>query len=133
MSNKYTKIPVTVEAVQWTRDTPMRELIEFTNHLVRLNDVEEEFYVYDRLHDTWIKFQYTDWIIKGVVGEFYPCADETFKTTYRPEKAKRQPVIFEPDPLRHEVGQSLYITGGGPGNLADIVRRVRMPEDRLRP
>lgn len=119
-SNKYTKIPVTVEAVQWTRDTPMRELIEFTNHLVRLNDVEEEFYVYDRLHDTWIKFQYTDWIIKGVVGEFYPCADETFQATYRPERAKRKPVIFDPPP-----GQGLHINVDGPESPAAAAVRQR--------
>lgn len=25
-----------------------------------------------------------DWIIKGVVGEFYPCKDEIFKQTYDP-------------------------------------------------
>lgn len=123
VSNRYTKIPVTIEAVQWTRETPMRELIEFTNHLVRLNDVEEEFYVYDRLHDTWIKFQYTDWIIKGVVGEFYPCADETFQTTYRPEKAKRKPLIINPAP-----GQGLVINQGGPETPAQVAIRRRFIE-----
>jgi hypothetical protein len=25
-----------------------------------------------------------DWIIQGVMGEFYPCKDEIFKMTYEP-------------------------------------------------
>lgn len=85
---KYTKIPVEVEAMQWNHKTTMREMQEFTNNLVRLNDVDEEFYVYDRLHDTWVKFAWNDWIIKGVKGEFYPCAELVFATTYKvvPEK-----------------------------------------------
>lgn len=82
---KYVKIPVTVEAMQWTRETTMKELKDFTNNLVELDDVEEEFQVYDRLHDTWIWFKYGDWIIKGLKGEFYPCVDETFQGSYRPE------------------------------------------------
>ena len=100
---RYTKIPVPVEAMQWTRETTMKELIEFANWLVRLNDVEEEFYVYDRLHDTWVKFQYTDWIIKGVKGEFYPCADETFQATYKPE-SKNEVNITYPAGARPVVG-----------------------------
>jgi hypothetical protein len=79
---RFTKKPVTVEAMHWTKDRPMAELAEFANDLVRLNDVDEEFFVYDRLHDTWVQFQYGDWIIKGVKGEFYPCVDETFQATY---------------------------------------------------
>ena len=82
---KYVKIPVTVEAMQWTRDTPFQELKDFTNNLVRQDDKTDDHYVYDRLHDTWIQFQYGDWIIKGIKGEFYPCVDETFQGSYRPE------------------------------------------------
>jgi len=79
---KFRKRPVHIEAMQWTRDVPMIALQDFTNNLVRLNDVDEEFFVYDRLHDTWVKFVYGDWIIRGVQGEFYPCADPVFRETY---------------------------------------------------
>lgn len=92
----YTEIPVTIRAMQWTRETTMRELQDFTNNLVRLNDVAEEFFAYDRLHDTWVKFDYGDWIIKGVKGEFYPCVDETFQATYRRagiQKPQKRPGI----------------------------------------
>lgn len=79
---RYRKRPVEIEAVQWTEDVPMRTLIDFTNGLVKLNDVDRDFHVYDRLHDTWVQFQYGDWIIKGVQGEFYPCRDDIFAATY---------------------------------------------------
>lgn len=29
-----------------------------------------------------VKVSYKEWIIKGVEGEFYPCAEEIFKKTY---------------------------------------------------
>lgn len=35
-----------------------------------------------RLHDTWVSFQYDDWIVKGVQGEFYPCRPDVFAETY---------------------------------------------------
>lgn len=86
---KYTKIPVEIEAMQWTRNTTMREMYEFTNGLTKINDVGDEFEVYDRLHDTWVKFGWDDYIIKGVKGEFYPCAKDVFEETYKPVVKKR--------------------------------------------
>ncbi|MFD3517719.1 hypothetical protein [Streptomyces sp. NPDC058657] len=59
---------------------------DFTNGLVQLNDVGREFRVYDRLHDTWVRFEYGDWIIRGVQGEFYPCKPDVFEATYEPTK-----------------------------------------------
>lgn len=79
---RYRKRPVEIEAVRWTEDMPMRELIDFTNGLVQLNDVDRVFRVYDRLHDTWVSFGYGDWIIRGVQGELYPCRDDIFRQTY---------------------------------------------------
>lgn len=96
---KYTKKPVTIEAMQWTRDTTMGELKDFTNDLIELDDVDEAFFVYDRLHDSWIKFVYGDWIIKGLKGEFYPCADETFQMTYETEREAQDRVVPEIEPI----------------------------------
>ncbi|MFJ4925287.1 hypothetical protein [Streptomyces sp. NPDC088736] len=79
---RYRKKPIEIEAVQWTEDVSMRTLLDFTNGLVKLNDVDRDFHVFDRLHDTWVKFEYSDWIIKGVQGEFYPCRDDIFAATY---------------------------------------------------
>lgn len=82
IARRFRKKPVEIEAMKWTEKTTMSALIEFTNHLVRLNDVNEEFFVFDRLHNTWVKFQYGDWIICGLQGEFYPCNPEVFENSY---------------------------------------------------
>lgn len=79
---RFRKKPVEIDAVRWTEEVAMAELINFTNGLVKLNDVDREFTVYDRLHDTWVKFEYGDWILKGVQGEFYPCRHDVFEATY---------------------------------------------------
>lgn len=40
--------------------------------------------VYDVLHDTWVGVKDGQWIIRGVRGEMYPCADDVFRGTYEP-------------------------------------------------
>lgn len=79
---KYRKKPVAVEAVQWTRKDPPSKIINFTDHLVQIDDAREVFKVYDRLHNEWIPFYWNDWIIKGIQGEFYPCKPDIFAATY---------------------------------------------------
>ena len=59
---KFRKKPIVIEAVQQHADGE----------------------VFDREHDTSIKYKATDWIITGVKGESYPCTDEIFKATYDP-------------------------------------------------
>jgi hypothetical protein len=98
----FRKKPVQIEAVQWTENMSMRELIDFTNGLVKLNDVDRDFHVYDRLHDTWVKFEYGDWIIRGVAGEFYPCRDDIFAVTYEPVATPCQASSSAPNALGNE-------------------------------
>ena len=87
---KYRKKPVEVEAVQWTRNDAPSKIIDFTNRLVQINDVEEVFKVYDRLHNEWIPFYWDDWIIKGVQGEFYPVKPDIFAATYEEVSADQE-------------------------------------------
>ena len=94
-AKKYRKKPVEVEAVQWTRSDAPRKLIDFTNHLVQLDDVNEEFKVYDRLHDEWIPFYWDDWIIKGIKGEFYPCRPDVFAATYEEVTYENEPFAID--------------------------------------
>lgn len=82
MVKQYKKRPVVIEALQWTKDISQTDALMFANHLVRLDDVKEEFFVYDRLHDTWVEFYYDDYIIKGLKGEFYPCRPDVFEESY---------------------------------------------------
>lgn len=93
----YRKNPIDIEAVQfkpqlgkssnWPKeyDEEWADLVEFTNHLVRwepYHDGARLLYVYDKLHDTWVKFVPGDYILKGVQGEFYPCERVVFESTY---------------------------------------------------
>jgi hypothetical protein len=38
--------------------------------------------VYDYLHETWVGVKKDQWIIRGIVGELYPCDHSTFVATY---------------------------------------------------
>ena len=111
---KFRKKPVEIEAIQWVEDEPMRTLIDFTNGLIQLNDVDREFAVYDRLHDTWVKFGYGDWIIKGVQGEFYPCREDIFQATYEPAESRAVLLCtnseLDPQVIGRTVAQSLRRT-----------------------
>lgn len=132
----YVNTPVKVEAIRWDRDMAMRKLMDFTNDLVKLNDVTEEFFVYDRLHDTWVKFQYGDYIIKGVKGEFYPVYKDVFEETYRQCVEKEEPeeeVVYTPDiggnkvPMPRSVDNgyeiNIYPSDQGAESIAQQLRR----------
>ncbi len=38
--------------------------------------------VYDESHSAWLGVRTGDWLIKGLQGEFYPCAADDFETIY---------------------------------------------------
>lgn len=130
---RYTKRPVTIEAMQWTsQETTLADLKKFTNNLIEVGETDEEFQVYDRLHDTWVNFSYTDWIIKGVKGEFYPCADDVFHATYMREQDEPEQVDCGDDCAdceqpKKKGGVTVHFdppsTYGPPVALADAVRR----------
>ena len=82
------KRPVEVEAIQWTGGN-LGDVQAFTGSGDfeaipggdRL-DREMTAHVWDKLHSTWVRLRDGDWIIKGVKGEFCPCADDVFRETY---------------------------------------------------
>lgn len=41
--------------------------------------------IYDYLQDTWVGVNPGDYIIKGMKGEYYPCAEDVFTTKYQPK------------------------------------------------
>lgn len=93
------KIPVEVDAIQFTGDN-YDEVIEWQNSFGpppvpgrphpaqfwevdiqdRMGGVVAE--VWDKLHVTWVGVKVNDYIIRGVVGEFYPVDRDVFWTTY---------------------------------------------------
>lgn len=79
---KYRKIPVVVEAIQWTGDN-YKQLRDFTGQeLPRL--VSKGLLLYTL--EGYVEASLTDYIIKGVDNEFYPCKEDVFLKTY--EKAE---------------------------------------------
>lgn len=99
----YVKKRIPVKATQVSKEShPFPEaeydrIQEFTNKQFRylitqvepiatpvpkLKVVAEEFYVFDELHDTWVKLKRGDWIVRGIRGEFYPVEEAVFAETY---------------------------------------------------
>jgi hypothetical protein len=81
---KYTKKPVTIDAIQWT-GTNHKEVADFcTNsyffHTETDNSLTKILYI-ETLEGS-LKAQEGDYIIKGIKGEFYPCKPDIFELTY---------------------------------------------------
>ena len=77
---KYVNKPIPIEAVQWT-GMNRAEIANFT-HDARFtyNDMDIELYIHTLEGD--MHANPGDYIIKGVRGEFYPCAQDIFEETY---------------------------------------------------
>ena len=87
---KYTKKPVTIEAIQWD-GLNLHEIIEFVGSSLDYSicDTAWEIGVGPPYVDMTIhtlegdhKVSVGDYVIKGVAGEFYPCKPDIFKQTY---------------------------------------------------
>lgn len=80
MIDKWTKRPVEVEAVR---------IVDIENDLSDLwpdcdiTTVDSEPVVWDKLHNTWVKFKNGDWIVRGISGEYYPVVHDVFIRTYQ--------------------------------------------------
>ena len=87
---KYRKIPVEIEALQWT-GINLTELKEFVGDSLKYEyyDAAYKAGVAPPVVDITIhtlegdmKANRGDYIIKGVKGEFYPCRKDIFEQTY---------------------------------------------------
>jgi hypothetical protein len=88
MTERFRKLPIEIEAVQWT-GTNVTEMWAFASEKFdpidpedRGDDPEMTARVFDELHSTWVGMYDGQWVIKGVMGEFYPCADGVLRATY---------------------------------------------------
>ena len=77
MINKYTKKPVTIEAVQWNGDNT-NEIISFCGSCCV---PKQTYLIIQTLEGNHIA-DIGGYIIKGIKGEFYPCKPDIFKNTY---------------------------------------------------
>lgn len=80
--NSYQKLPVIVQAIQFTPENE-REIVDWLGiHYPTRNQLDEGVLLIHTLEGT-MQANYTDWIIKGIKGEFYPCKDDIFRATYK--------------------------------------------------
>ena len=80
---RFTKKPVTIEAIQWTGKN-LREVITFTDgHHAGMEWDGLKIYTLEGK----MLANVGDWIIRGVKGEYYPCKPDIFEATYSPEVA----------------------------------------------
>lgn len=82
------KKPVEISGVRWTGDNE-DELVAFADNYFyavdpedRTDDPDQTGAVFDTLHSTWVGVYTGQWVLKGVRGEFYPCADDVLAETY---------------------------------------------------
>ena len=81
---KYRKKPIVIEAVQWN-GTWTDELAEFTKGKFYF---DEYGVLYIKTLEGTMVANKGAWIIKGIKGEFYPCAKEIFEQTYESVESK---------------------------------------------
>lgn len=86
MIRKYIKRPVTIEAVQYTGDNA-EEIMSFVNENLIITD---KAIVIPTLEGNMVAVP-SDYIIKGVAGEFYPCKEDIFHKTYELRELISQP------------------------------------------
>lgn len=79
MIKKYKKRPIAIEAIQFTGYN-YQEIQEFAGEQCKLDKVNAQFYIHTLEGDMLISP--TDYVIKGVKGEFYPCRADIFLETY---------------------------------------------------
>ena len=98
---RYRKRPVAVDTIQWTGSN-LADVQAFTGpSMFRVIPVDEQrgapgitASVYDRLHVTWVAVYTGQHIVRGVVGELYPIAEDVLADTY--ERADSAPDFFQP-------------------------------------
>ena len=112
---RYTKRPVTIEAIQWdgtqSGATPIIDWILDHDHSADYwapgewdHETNAAYINITTLEGNMIASR-DDWIIRGVQGEFYPVKNQIFEETYEPAAERMQPE--QADPTDAEVWAAL--------------------------
>ena len=78
MALRYRKKPVVIEAIVWRGDN-IRDMEDFLGKDIIVSPTN--MLSITTLEGT-MKAAPSDWIIKGIKGEFYPCKSDIFEATY---------------------------------------------------
>jgi len=91
VAQRYRKKPVEVSAMRWIGG-PWECLNTFCGRNWSRADAVDEtgpqdpenVVVWNSRENQWLNVPVGHWIIRGVVGEFYPCDPHVFEATYEP-------------------------------------------------
>jgi len=84
MVKRYTKKPVTIEAVQWKGDN-RKDIWDFCTLAYFNTDFETgDLRLMIQTLEGTMEASVGDYIIKGIKGEFYPCKPDIFLLSYDP-------------------------------------------------
>ena len=85
---KFKKKPVVIEAIQFTRKS-FNDIVKWIDAerttMVEWDydpKIDDDTYIVIKTLEGNVKVNLTDWVIRGVKGEFYPCKDDIFRMTY---------------------------------------------------
>ena len=81
---KYTKKPVTIEAIQWTGKNK-EEILKFCPDCYLSYKTDPIPTLGIQTLEGSMTATVGDYIIKGIHGEFYPCKEDIFLETYNKE------------------------------------------------
>jgi hypothetical protein len=82
--SKFRKKPVIIEAVRFVGSN-FEECCDFIGESNLADGTsEDEKYIGIATLEGIMDCRESDWIIKGVMGEFYPCRSDIFEKTYEP-------------------------------------------------
>lgn len=125
MINKYTKKPITIEALQWdgTWETS-QEVINFTEGNAFISDALDFKRQYLRIEtpEGVMTVSPKDYVIKGVKGEFYPCKTDIFCASYIPSSPGKNYIPTKPCT---ECGKACAMLQGSPPPTCDMCRRKK--------
>lgn len=79
-AQKYRKLPVVIEAIQFL-DTTENDVLCFLGQYSFIDPDDGALFIHTL--EGVMKACLGDYIIKGVNGEFYPCKPEIFEKTYK--------------------------------------------------
>lgn len=85
MSRRFTKLPVTIEAVEWNcTKQAWDEILAMGLEKWKPGQMGSNTFIVETLEGDHLA-EPGDFIIKGVKGEFYPCKPDIFALTYKEE------------------------------------------------
>lgn len=100
---KYRSKVVEIDAIQWKggKYTCLEEFLGRNWGRADAQDVpwpfpedKEEVVIWNQLEKTWIPCPVGHYIIRGLEGEFYPCAPSVFERKYELGEVPTKPVVY---------------------------------------